>query len=118
MSIEIATAATTGAAPEPTDALAGVSLEALAAYREAQDKANRADDAFRASVHPKVWEAHKEIVELDQRARDATGDMWIAELCRHFPAFAPALRLTWEHIIDTRLDRIGSCCTDGGPIEP
>ena len=102
---------TTGAAPAPTDPLAQASLEALAANREAQEAANRAEATFRASVHPKVWEAHKEIGELDQRARDATGDMWIAELCRHFPAFAPVLRLTWEHVVDTHLVDIGTCCT-------
>ncbi len=88
------TTETTTATAAPVDPLARASLEAVAAYREARGNANAAADAFRATVHPKVWEMHKQIDELDQIARDATGDMWIAELCRHFPAFAPALRLT------------------------
>ena len=109
MTTETTTAAT------PADPLARASLAGLAAYRAAQDRANAADAAFRAAVHPKVWEAHKEIGELDQSARDASDDYRIAELCRHFPAFAPALRLTWEHIIDTPLIDVGTCCS---PIEP
>ena len=73
--------------------------------------------AFRAAVHPTIWELHKEIGELDQAARDASSDMWIAELARHVPGLAPALHLAWEHVIDTRLDDIGRCCTTG-PVEP
>jgi hypothetical protein len=71
------------------------------AYREAQDKANAADAAFRVAVHPKIWELHKEI----------------AELARHVPGLAPALHLAWEHAIDTRLDDVGRCCTTG-PVDP
>ena len=87
-------------------------------YRATRARANPTDEAFRASVHPKVWEAHTEINELDQLAHDATGDLWIAELCRHFPAFAPALRLAWEHIIDTALIDVGTCCTAFAPEVP
>ena len=86
---------------EPTDPLARTSLEALAAYREAQDKAIAADAAFRAAVHPAIWELHKEI----------------GELARHVPGLAPVLHLAWEHVIDTRLDDVGRCCTTG-PVEP
>jgi hypothetical protein len=43
--------------------------------------------------------------------------MWIAELARHVPGLAPALHLAWEHVIDTRLDDVGRCCTTG-PVEP
>ena len=103
---------------EPTDPLARASLEALAAYREAQAASNRADEAFRASVAPKIWELHKEFDELDQLVRDASMDMHVAELCRHAPGLAPAIRLLWAHVIDIRLDRVGRCCTDGGPIDP
>jgi len=38
----------------------------------------------------------------------AENDFHIAELCRHLPGLAPAIRL----------DRVGACCTDGGPVEP
>ena len=110
--------ATTAVPAAPTDPLARASLAAVAEYRAAQAKANEADEAFRAGVHPRIWELHKEVAELDQAARDATDDMWIAELCRHFPGFAAALRLAWEHVIDTRLDRVGRCCAAGEPIEP
>jgi hypothetical protein len=72
----------TVAAPEPTDSLARASVQAVTAYHEAQGRANAADAAFRAAVHPAIWELHKEI----------------AELARHVPGLAPAWprRSTWR----------------------
>ena len=48
----------------------------------------------------------------------AENDFHVAELCRHLAGLAPAIRLVWAHVLDARLDRVGACCTDGGPVEP
>ncbi len=42
----------------------------------------------------------------------------VEELCRHFPGLAPSIRVMWMHVLDERMDRLGRCCTDGGPIVP
>ena len=48
----------------------------------------------------------------------ATTDFQVAEVCRHAPGLAPAIRILWAHVLDCRLDRVGACCTDGGMIDP
>ena len=63
-------------------------------------------------------ELYREFSDAEYEARCASTDVNIAELVRHFPGLAPAIRLAWAHVIDTRLDRIGTCCADGGPVEP
>ena len=110
--------ATIGLPAEPIDALTGASLEALEMYRAAHAESRIKEQQFRDAVHPKVWELHMGLIEQAHLTNEATIDLHIAELCRHFPGLAPALRLTWAHVIDCRLDNVGARCTGGGPIEP
>ena len=112
------TTATIGLPAEPTDALTGASLEALEAYRAAHAESRSKEQQFRDAVHPKMWELHMGLIEQAHLTNEATIDLHINELCRHFPGLAPAMRLAWVHILDTHLDRVGACCTDGGPIDP
>ena len=58
---------------------------------------------------------------LSDRVTDlhaATTEYQVAEMARHAPGLAPAIRILWAHVLDCRLDRVGACCTDGGPVEP
>ncbi len=87
-----ATTATTMLA-EPTCALTGASLEAAADYEEARGERACAVEAFRAAVHPKVWELYQTLEEPEGKARDAELDLHIAEFCRHFPGAVSACRV-------------------------
>ncbi len=107
--------ATTGHAPAPIPADVA---EALGAYDDARAKANAADDAFGPSVHPDVWKMHVEVMELEGAAHFENTRLHVEELCRHFPGLAPAIRVMWMHVLDERMDRLGRCCTNGGPIVP
>ncbi len=99
--------------PIPADVAA-----ALVAHDEARAKAREAEAKFRASVHPDVWKMHVELEELEGEARFENMMLHVEELCRHFPGLAPAIRVMWMHVLDERMDRLGRCCTDGGPIVP
>ncbi len=59
-----------------------------------------------------------ELVDAVDDERGAWVDVHVAELARHLPGMAPAIRLLWAHVIDERVDAVGTCCADGGPIEP
>jgi len=112
------TTATIGLPAEPAGALTGASLEALEAYHAVHAEGRIKEEAFREAVHPKIWELHMAVVEQGHLTNEATIDLHINELFRHFPGLAPALRLAWVHVLDCRLDRVGTCCADGGPVDP
>ncbi len=100
--------ATTAATPvAPTNPLARVSLELLAEYRAVGEHLSPTAVALARTLSDAVTDMH-----------GAENDFHIAELCRHLPGLAPAIRLVWAHVLDCRLDRVGVCCTDGGPVEP
>lgn len=44
---------------------------------------------------------------------EAWVDVLVAELCRHMPGIAPAIRATMTHIYEGRHEDIGVCCTSG-----
>ncbi len=120
MTTETIDQAATVAAPEPTDAESAIppSVAAIMAESDAaRAKVRALEERFRATVHPDIWKMHVEIDELEAEARFESMMLHVEELCRHLPGLAPALRLTWTHIIDTRTENVGRCCTTW-PIEP
>ena len=90
---------------------------AIVVYEAARATANAAEAAFKAAVGPDVYAQHVEVGELEGGAHLEHDMLLVAELCRHLPAMAPAIRVLWMHVLDARTDRVGVCCTDGGPIE-
>ena len=110
---------TTAATPvAPTDPLARVSLELLAEYRVASEARDAADHALAEHLSPTAQALERLLSDAVTDLHAATTDFQVAEVCRHLPGLAPAIRLVWMHVIDARLDRVGACCTDGGPVEP
>ena len=92
-------------------------VEALAAYRDAARERDRVERAFKRHLSPTALELYRALSDAIDNERCAATDLHVAELARHLPGFGPALRLLWAHVIDCRLDRVGSCCTTG-PVEP
>jgi len=110
---------TTSAAPvAPTDPLARISLELLAEYRVASEARDVADRALAEHLSPTAVALGRALLDAVTDLHAATTDFQVAEVCRHAPGLAPAIRLVWAHVLDCRLDRVGACCTDGGPVEP
>ncbi len=110
---------TTDSVTVPTaEALAADSRRALARYQEASAERQRAERALLAHLSPVAADLYREVSDADSEAQGASTELHVAELVRHFPGLAPALRLAWAHVIDARLDAVGSCCTDGQPIDP
>jgi len=110
---------TTSAAPvAPTDPLARISLELLAEYRTAVQARDAADRALAEHLSPTAVALGRTLSDAVTDMHGAENDFHVAELCRHLPGLAPAIRLVWAHVIDARLDRVGACCTDGGMIDP
>ncbi len=103
--------------PAP-DALAADSWRALARYQEATAERSRAERALVEHLSPVATELYRTLSDAESEAQGASTELHVAELVRHFPGLAPALRLAWAHVIDCRLDAVGSCCTAGGPIDP
>ena len=117
MSTEATT--TTAATPvEPADPLARISLELLAEYRVASEARDAADRALAEHLSPTAAALERALSDAVTDLHAATTDFQVAEVCRHLPGLAPAIRLVWAHVLDARLDRVGACCTDGGPVEP
>ena len=110
---------TTSAAPaEPTDPLARISLELLAEYRVASEARDAADRALAEHLSPTAVALGRTLSDAVTDLHAATTDFQVAEVCRHAPGLAPAIRILWAHVLDCRLDRVGACCTGGGPVEP
>ena len=103
--------------PEPADQLAATSLEALAEAREADRERHKIDRAMQRHLSPAALELYRQLVDAIDESRGAWNDVHVAELARHLPGFGPTIRLVWAHVIDERIERIGSCCTTG-PVEP
>jgi len=111
--------ATTSAEPvAPTDPLARISLELLAEYRVASEARDAADRALGEHLSPAAVALERALSDAVTDLHAATTDFQVAEVCRHAPGLAPAIRILWAHVLDCRLDRVGVCCTDGGPVEP
>ena len=110
------TTATARAAP--TDPLARISLELLAEYRVASKARDAADRALAEHLSPTAVALGRTLSDAVTDLHAATTDFQVAEVCRHAPGLAPAIRILWAHVLDCRLDRVGACCTDGGPVEP
>ncbi len=106
------------AALPTADALSAASLEALARYREPCVERQRAERAPMEHLTPVATELYQTVSDAGSEAQGASMDLHVAELMRHFPGLAPVLRVAWAHVIDCRLDAVGSCCTAGGPIDP
>jgi len=110
---------TTAATPvAPTDPLACVSLELLSEYRTAAEARDAADRALAEHLSATAQALGRAVSDAVTDMHGAENDLHVNELCRHLPGLAPAIRLVWAHVLDARLDRVGSCCTDGGPVEP
>ena len=110
---------TTSAAPvAPTDPLARISLELLAEYRTAAEVRDAAERALGEHLSPTAVALGRAVSDAVTEMHGAENDFHVAELCRHLPGLAPAIRLVWMHVLDARLDRVGACCTDGGMIDP
>ena len=112
------TATTTTAPVAPTDPLARISLELLAEYRTAAEARDAADRALAEHLSPTAVALGRTLSDAVTDMHGAENDFHVAELCRHLPGLAPAIRLVWMHVLDARLDRVGACCTDGGMIDP
>jgi len=102
----------------PTDPLARVSLELLAEYRVASEARDAADCALAEHLSPTAQALERALSDAVTDLHAATTDFQVAEVCRHAPGLAPAIRILWAHVLDARLDRVGACCTDGGMIDP
>jgi len=110
---------TTATAPvAPADPLARVSLELLAEYRTAAEVRDAAERALGEHLSPTAVALGRAVSDAVTEMHGAENDFHVAELCRHLPGLAPAIRLVWMHVLDARLDRVGACCTDGGMIDP
>jgi len=108
---------TTAAPAEPADPLARISLELLADYRTASEARDAADRALE-HLSPTAQVLERALSDAVTDLHAATTEFQVAEVCRHVPGLAPAIRILWAHVLDCRLDRVGACCTDGGPVEP
>jgi len=113
-----AVSATTTAPAAPADPLAQMSLDLLAEYRTAAEARDAADRALAEHLSPTAQALERALWDAVTDLHAATTDFQVAEVCRHAPGLAPAIRILWAHVIDARLDRVGACCTDGGPIDP
>ena len=112
------TATAPSARAEPADPLARISLELLAEYRVASEARDAADRALAEHLSPTAQALERALSDAVTDLHAATTDFQVAEVCRHAPGLAPAIRILWAHVLDCRLDRVGSCCTDGGMIDP
>ena len=117
MSIHTADAPEAATVPEPADPLVRITLELLAEARAADRRRDAADEALKAHLPARAGRAYRAAVDAIDDARGAWADVHVAELARHLPGLAPTIRLLWAHVIDERPERIGACCTDGGPVE-
>ncbi len=113
-----ATTTTTTEPVAPTDPLARISLDLLAEYRTAAEARAAADFALAEHLSPTAVALGRAVSDAVTEMHGATTDFQVAEVCRHAPGLAPAIRILWAHVLDARLDRVGFCCTDGGPVEP
>ena len=113
-----AVSATTTAPLTPTDPLARISLELLAELRTTMAARDVADRALAEHLSPTAAALERAVCDAVTDMHGAENDLHVNELCRHLHGLAPAIRLVWMHVIDARLDRVGSCCTDGGMIDP
>ncbi len=105
--------------PIPTEArLAAESRKLVAEHDAAREKVKAAEELFKAVADPTTWKLHVELEELEGEVRFASMMLHVSELARHLPAMAPAIWLIWMHVIDAKLDAAGTCCADGGPVEP
>ena len=111
---------TTPAEPvaEPTDPLTCTSLELLAELRTAIEARAAADRALAEHLSPAAKASERAVSDAVGEMHGAENDLRIAELCRHAPGLAPAIRLLWAHVLDARLDRVGTCCMDIWSVEP
>ncbi len=109
---------TTTAPVAPADPLARVSLELLAEYRTAAEARDAADRALAEHLSPTAQALGRTLSDAVTDMHGATTDFQVAEVCRHAPGLAPAIRILWAHVLDCRLDRVGACCIDGGMIDP
>ena len=112
------TATTTTAPVAPTDPLARISLELLAEYRTAAEVRDAAERALGEHLSPTAQALERAVSDAVSDLHGATTDLHVNELCRHLPGLGPAIRILWAHVMDCRLDGVGVCCTDGGPVEP
>jgi len=110
-----ATTTTSAETVAPTDPLARISLELLAEYRTAAEARDAADRALAEHPSPTATALDRLLSDAVTDLHAATTDFQVAEVCRHAPGLAPAIRILWAHVLDCRLDRVGVCCTDGGP---
>ncbi len=100
------------------DRLAAESRQRREEYEAARSAAEAAWALARATADPTTRAAYDRVSALEGVAHDACTRMFVAELARHLPGLAPAIHLLWAHIVEARLQRVGTCCTDGGPIDP
>ncbi len=91
-------------------------LDELAEYRAVRDQADAVRAALKESMSPALWKEVQQLVDAETAAAYHWADVCVAELGRHFPGVAPALRIVWkEHIISLKLDDAGRCCLTQDP---
>ena len=104
-------------APASEDALVRMVMEALGEYRDAGRGRTRLERALKNHLSPQALPLYRALVDAIDNERSAAVDLHVADLARHFPGFAPAIRLTWAHVIDCRMENVGRCCA-AGTVEP
>lgn len=91
--------------------LAQASLSELAHYRKVAEEAASATRALSDNLHPKLWDAIEALLDLKMQQHEASTDLFVAELVRHFPGMAPALTTVWHHVSSAFFETVGNCCT-------
>ena len=88
---------------------------ATTAERESDEQASeRLGAELEAELSPAQWHKVRQYADRagDVRAGQADDfyDRRAEDLAGHFPAFAPAIRLAWRHVLEPRLPEAGRCC--------
>jgi hypothetical protein len=78
---------------------------------DAYDELHRLEQELDALVPHEVWSLHDDIVNRAVYRSYDEQNVFIDELCRHFPGLAPAIRyIAYHHISEQRLADRGTCC--------
>ncbi len=90
--------------------LADDARAAMDEYHEAVLAFEAAEDAFADKHGRAVFDDLYDLLEKHWIMSDRSYEMHLVDLRRHFPAFAPALDMAWEHVMEQTLSDIGRCC--------
>lgn len=81
------------------------------AVRVAHEALLEADARLRAEIgHDAAWKASQRTDDAYAHEIELFHDFMFAELCRHLPGVAPALRVIRMHVFEQRESEAGVCC--------